>query len=169
MKKSLIVAVAVLLLLPFHLRAQDVVKSNIAFGGVRVETTDIPGTMKTMVSFGVAVPISDGAKADLYAFTYVNAGKYGSISEDIALTWRLSATSKLGFGVLAGIGTDWRQAFADNLDPTAYLAGAGGGLFFLDLSNTTGVWGYGKYKFATDRESAYVDGGEIGLGIYKRF
>jgi len=132
---------------------------NVVFGGFRYDQGII-------VSGGYATNVNDG----LWSFNYIDFGNAQVANIELGYLWDMSfIAKKLYLGVIAGPNTDWVGA-AENDDASAitYLLGAAGGVACYNISDSWGLWGYTKYRFALE-ENAYKNMYLGGGGLFYRF
>lgn len=105
---------------------------------------------------------------NLYSFTHVNAGSYGSFDQDLGYFFHKEVIGlNCNFGLLAGPNADWIN-IPDGQPAILYMVGAGGGILAVDVTDAVGLWTMAKYKFALE-DNNYEDGIVLGGGLYLRF
>ena len=166
MKKFLVLAVALTVF-----AASSFAASNAFLMGGRVETGKSLGDYKFFVTFGTAIKLGDVSPGvSLYTFNYVDAGKYGSVANEVGMSVNIPQVSGLGVGLIAGPNVDWiANVPTAGIDPTVYLTTAAGGFLWYDIKPTFGVWGYAKYKFSLETGNLYPEGTVAGAGLLVRF
>lgn len=168
MKKLLITILAIVAVSGGISKAQVVTGNCFYFGG-RLETSDQPGEHKLYATYGTAFRVATlGNHTSLWNFSSLDAGKYGSVANDVGLA--IGLAPKFGVGILAGPGVDWITNVPTGGDaPTVYLATAVGGFITYDFTDRLGVWGMTKYKFSTETGNLYPSGSVAGVGLLVRF
>ena len=162
---KLLTFLTVLLLIPITWGSASAQEkpNNIIFGGVLYDDASV-----WACKLGVGAPLGAG----LWSFTHASVGEVGSLEEEIAY---LLGTKENGFyaGPIAGPGADWTNSGGLTEDPIVYITGAGGLIVGYDLGIRTGLWAFGKWKFAFDNldgaQTLFRDGWRIGAGGYWRF
>lgn len=134
--------------------------------GSRVETSEQPGEYKFFATFGTALHLVQlGEKTSLQNISTVDAGKYGVLTNEVALNVELSPL-KYGVGVLAGPDVDWVHNSPDaQASPTVYLASAAGGYAYFYIAPSVKLVAMWRYKFSTETGNLYPSGSVAGAGF----
>ena len=118
------------------------------------------------VGFGFGRDIGEGLwGGNIWTFGNASVGAESSLNGEVALLFTVK--DKFYIGPVAGPNVDWV-----NDPPTsglAYLSGAGGGLLGYDISEKTGLWLVGKFKYTFEADNMYRDGWVVGAGGFWRF
>jgi hypothetical protein len=151
MKKLLLILL--LAVLPVAASAQD---GTTMFTGFRMDDG-------LLLSVGASFDLGKG----FYLLEYTDVGHYASLNTEFTYLTGVPFISKLRIGPIAGPDSDWFGENNDNLAAVQYWSGASGVLVVYDFTEGFGAWGFGKYKFALDKDANfYPEGSVFGAGVY---
>lgn len=154
-------------LLVFSLTSFAQEKSNIGFGGGRYDSDE---------GFIVNVGYGRQISGPLWTLGYFDLGLDRDIGAEVGVFTSLKFIQdtklfrNLGIGLLAGPGVDWiGDGNGEEVDFTSYFRGAGGGIFYYNITQIFGISVFGKYKFSFDNQNQYVSGWIAGANAFLRF